>query len=276
MQRETVKQLLEKHGISPNKVLGQNFLTDQNTIHAFIDSAEISKKDTVVEVGPGTGEITKELAKRAGRVIAVEKDSNMVKILRDELKEYKNVEIIEEDILKFKMLNENQRSNPEKAITYKLIGAPPYYLTGRLFRKFLEEAGNKPELIAVIIQKEVAEKITAQPPRSNLLSISVQLYGVPGFVKKVPKGLFWPQPKVDSAILTVKNITTPAIDEKKFFRVLRAGFSSPRKQLLGNLAGELGIERQEVIEILKKHGISHKQRAETLSATDWKNIAKDL
>ncbi|MEX0878052.1 MAG: 16S rRNA (adenine(1518)-N(6)/adenine(1519)-N(6))-dimethyltransferase RsmA [Candidatus Spechtbacterales bacterium] len=302
MGHETIKKLLEKYNVEPNKVLGQNFLNEPNAVHALIKTAEVSKEDTVIEVGPGTGAITKELAKKAGQVIAVEKDENMVEILKHEIRGFENIQIVEGDILKFEITkiqetqpdiarrsrggqarnkqisnhNNQAKENPKgydlKLDTYKLVGAPPYYLTARLFRTFLEQANLKPVSITVIIQKEVAEKICAKPPRMNLLAVSVQLYGEAKIIEKVPKEFFWPRPKVDSAILTVQNIKKPGVDETKFFKVLQAGFSAPRKQLAGNLSRVLSIERDKVEKILKECGIKPEQRAETLSVDDWKKL----
>jgi len=283
--KSQIQQLLAEHDITPNKVLGQNFLINEDVVRLFVESANITKDDVVVEVGPGTGIITKELAKHAGQVLAVEKDPYMVRILQDELKELKNVRVINEDILKFQITNNpetnKQTSNDsnqtlKKTGAWKLVGAIPYYLTGRLFRKFLEETENRPELISVIIQKEVAEKITAKPPKMNLLAISVQLYGVPKIIKKVPKEFFWPRPKVDSAILAVENIKKPEVDGKKFFKVVRAGFSAPRKQLISNLSKKLDISREEAEKVLKKCDVEPQRRAETLSVEEWIKLTSKL
>ena len=263
------KNILEKYEISPNKVLGQNFLIQKRYILDLIAVAEISKDDTVVEVGPGTGEITKELAKKAKRVLAVEKDPGMVKILRDELREFDNVEIVQEDILKFSIIN-FQLPN------YKLVGAIPYYLTGRLFRKFLENTKNPPKTMAVIIQEGIAEKIVARPPKSNLLAISIQLYGEAVLEKRVPKDAFWPKPNVNSAILTVNNVKKPKINEKEFFRILKAGFSSPRKQMARNFARELKISLSNAQNLLKKAGVNPSARAGTLKLEDWLRLTNFL
>lgn len=303
--KEQTQKLLEKYALKPNKVLGQNFLIHEETAEILVKTAQINKKDVVVEVGPGTGAITKKLAKKAKRVIAVEKDPEMVEILIEELMGFGNIKVILEDILKFKITNDqlpitNKTQGSKKSTThflqptsYKLVGAPPYYLTSRLFRKFLEEAENKPELIALIIQKEVAQKIIATPPKSNLLSISIQLYGEPKIIKIIPKSSFWPTPKVDSAILVVKNIKNPFPlksglskgktktflehdFEKLFFKILKAGFSSPRKQILGNLSKKLELSRAQTLTWLKKSNIKPEQRAQNLNIEDWKKLVKNF
>lgn len=265
---QNIKNLLAKYNLRPNKILGQNFLMDENAIGALVETAEIEPEDIVVEVGPGTGAITKLLAQRAKRVIAVEKDKRLIPVLQKELAEYKNTEIINADILKF----QPNTCNP-KPDTYILAGAPPYYLTARLFRHFLQEMETPPVTMALIIQKEVAEKITARPPHMNLLAISVQLYGMPKIKKVIKKGAFWPRPKVDSAIITVKNIEKPhGINEKAFFRLVRAGFSSPRKQLAHNIAANFKIPRMEAVTWLISSGIDPTSRAETLTLEAWRKL----
>lgn len=271
MKPEALKQLLQKYGLSPNKVLGQNFLTDENAVSQLVESANISKDDAVIEVGPGTGVITKELAKYAGRVLAVEKDPKMVELLRSEFKNEKNVTIIEGDILTFDIKNLNLLENSG----YKLVGNPPYYLTARLFRCFLEKKDIPPSSISLIIQKEVAQKISSKPPRMNLLAVSVQLYGEAKTVKKISRGCFWPQPDVDSAILTVSNIKKPAVNEKEFFRIVRAGFSSPRKQLVRNLSTQSGMSKEETEKWLLASGIDPKRRAETLTIEEWAKLTNN-
>lgn len=269
MKPETLKQKLQKYGISPNKVLGQNFLIDKKAVDLLIESAEIKKDDVVVEVGPGTGVITEELTKHAGEIFAIEKDPKMVALLKDEFKNKNNIRIIEEDILEFSISSFQFPKNTR----YKVVGNPPYYLTARLFRYFLEETENTPSTVALIIQKEVAEKIASKPPKMNLLAVSVQLYGRAKVIKKVPRNSFWPQPEVDSAILVISDIKKPGVDEKDLFRMVRAGFSNPRKQLANNLSSHLNIKKDETEKRLLSLNIDPKRRAETLTIQDWIHIA---
>jgi len=265
---QTTKQLLEKYGLRANRVLGQNFLINEGALSALLAGAEITKTDTVVEVGPGLGTITRHLAETAGRVIAVEKDPAMVEVLREELSDYKNIEIIQEDILKFDPATYQLRAGG-----YTLVGAPPYYLTARLFRAFLEGSSTTPSRIAFIIQEEVAEKVVATPPRANMLAVSVQLYGTPAIKLRVGRSSFLPQPAVDSALLVVANIQKPSISEKIFFATLRAGFSSPRKQLGVNFANAFHAPRATTDAWLTKNGIDPTRRAQTLSVGEWNNLA---
>jgi len=268
-----VKSVLEKFDAKPKKGLGQNFLIDKNILQKIIDAANISPEDTILEVGPGVGTLTQELAKKAKRVVAVEKDEAMIKILKENLKDLDNVEIIQGDILKVDYLK-------FKIENYKVVANIPYYLTSPLIRKFLE-VENKPEEIILMIQKEVAHRICATPPDMNLLAVSVQFYANPKIVFNVSKNSFWPIPKVDSAIIKITPHTSHCEEGKAqrsnlFFKVVKAGFSQPRKQIGGNLSKMLKIERKKVDELLTKNNLSSTQRAETLTVQDWKNLTETL
>ena len=272
MGKISAKELLEKYGIRPNKLLGQNFLINESVAGSLVETAGIGKNDTIVEVGPGTGTITKLLAEHAGRVIAVEKDRRFIPILKEELKALKNIEVVNDDILGF-----NPARYEIRDMRYKLVGAPPYYLTARLFRHFLQDTPVQPVLIALIIQKEVAQNIIAKPPDMNLLAVSVQLYGESKIEKIIKKGSFWPSPRVNSALITVKNIQKPQnVDEKEFFKIVRAGFASPRKQLTPNLVSGLKISRIDSKNLLESAGIAPSARAETLVVGDWLNLYTKL
>lgn len=264
--KSSTQQVLLKYGILPNKRLGQNFLIDKNTINLLIKTAKITKADIILEVGAGTGNITKELAKHAKQVIAVEKDIRLVKLLQNELSHFKNLEIIYNDILKLKIKN----------LKFHVVGAPPYYLTARLFRKFFEESENKPKSITLLIQKGVAERIVAQPPNSNILRTSIAFYGTSEIKKIISKNAFWPIPKVDSAILSVSDIKTPNVNEKLFFQIVKAGFSSPRKQILSNLTKKLKLNRKDTRYFLEKIGIDPASRAQTLTIENWVKLTELL
>jgi len=263
---ENVKNILEKFNTKPKKGLGQNFLIDKNILQKIIESSDIKPEDIILEVGPGVGALTQELAKKAQKVIAVEKDETMCKILKEDLKDFKNIEIINEDILKFKI--------EEKK--YKVIANIPYYLTSPLIRKFLEE-GNQPQEIILMIQKEVAQRICSKVPDMNLLAVSVQFYADPKILFTVSKNSFWPIPKIDSAIIKITpRDNSKTIDSDLFFKVVKAGFSQPRKQLAGNLSKILKIEKKEAIDWLSKNNLNPTQRAETLTIEDWKNLAMSI
>jgi len=260
-----IKGLLSKYETRPSKGLGQNFLIDKNILQKIVDSADLKLSNTVLEVGPGIGTLTKELAQKVGKVIAVEKDSTMIGILKETLKDYKNVEVINADILNY---------SPQTT-SYKLVANIPYYLTSPLIRKFLE-LQNPPQEIILMIQKEVAQRICAKPPKMSLLAVSVQFYADPKIISYVSKSCFLPAPKIDSAIIKITPHFTresPAFAEK-FFSVVKAGFSHPRKQLAGNLSKELKLEKTQAENWLLKNNLKPSQRAETLSIEDWVNLTK--
>jgi len=264
--KSNIRKLLQQYNLRPSKRLGQNFLIDPGVLQKIIKTADISKNDTVLEIGPGLGTLTKELAKKAKKVIAVEKDKRLVKILKEILKDYKNVEIIHDDVLKIKNY---------KIKNYKIVANIPYYLTSPLIRMFLESE-NPPQEMILTIQKEVAQRICASA-RMNLLAISVQFYSQPKIISYVSKTAFWPQSKVDSAIIKIENIKKPKnINVKKFFRIVKAGFSSPRKQLANNLSKILKIDREEIKKALTECRLDTQVRAENLSIDDWIKLSSKI
>jgi 16S rRNA (adenine1518-N6/adenine1519-N6)-dimethyltransferase len=267
--KNLVWDLLKKYKISPKRWLGQNFLISKNVLRKIVETAEISKKDTILEIGPGIGNLTIELAKRAKKVIAVEKDKRMIEILKENLKDFKNVKIVQGDILKLE-----PRSYTLK--TYKVVANIPYYLTSRLIRKFLESEA-KPKSMVLMVQKEVAQRICAKPPKMNLLAVSVQFYAKPKIISFVPKNCFWPKPKVDSAILKISNLKTRNSKLKElFFKIVKAGFSQPRKQLINNLSKGLKIKKEKIKKWLLKNGVKPEKRAENLTVNEWLKLTKSF
>jgi len=260
MDKNQTKELLQKYNLRPNKTMGQNFLINENTLKKIIKAADLSKDDIVLEVGPGLGILTKELAKKARKVITIEKDKEIVEVLKKELEDYKNVEIICGDILEI---------NLEFLKNYKVVANIPYYLTSHLIRILLE-LENQPKEITILIQKEVAERICASPPKMTLLAISVQFYTRPEIISYISKEDFWPEPKIDSAIMKITDIKKPEdINIKKFFKLVKAGFSSPRKQLVNNLSNKLNINKEEIKTALTECNLDIQVRAERLQITDW-------
>ena len=270
------------HNIKPLKRLGQNFLVNKGVVRKIIQTANLQPKDIVLEIGPGLGALTKKLAKRAGKVIAVEKDPRMCEILQENLKDFKNVEIVRGDILKLDPKPEVKPRQPRVLkSSFKIVANLPFYITAPVIRKFLE-AKNPPKEMVLIVQKEVAQRICAKPPRMNLLAISVQFYARPEIIAYVSKKAFWPQPKVDAAILKITphnksltpdqnprlsrlNLGFSASGVKLFFKIVRAGFSHPRKQLINNLPKEISSLLPDP-----------KQRAENLTINDWLKLTKVL
>lgn len=273
-----IKDLLAQQETRPRKGLGQNFLTSKGALADILKAAQLTKEDTVLEIGPGIGTLTRALAQSAKRVLAVEKDPAMVQILQQTTQDLSNVEIICADILK---LGETRGSlDLTKVRGYKVVANLPYYITSPVIRMLLE-AENGPELMVLMVQKEVAQRICAKPPHMSLLAVSVQVYGKPSIASYVKKNCFWPQPKVDSAILQIVPHSLvspryPQLNRIKFFEVVKAGFKQPRKQLLNNLSQGLGLSKQTAETWLNQVGIAPTQRAETLSVENWLALAESL
>ena len=262
--KKTIKELLRKYNIKPSKRLGQNFLIDKSVLRKIIETANLSSKDTILEIGSGLGILTIELAKQAKQVIAVEKDKRMCEILKEVLKDYKNVKIINQDALNYELPASRQGG---RVTSYKLIANLPYYITSPVIRKFLETE-NPPKETILMVQKEVAQRIVAKPLRMNLLAVAVQFYAKAKIVSYVRKKSFYPQPKVDSAIIKIVSQPIPKINTKKFFQLVKTGFSSKRKMLKNNL--QLGES------ILEKIKINPKTRAENLSIQDWLKLYDEI
>ncbi len=269
--KKDLKKILKKYNLKPKKYFGQNFLIEKEVLKHILKAAELKKTDIVIEVGPGFGSLTKELAKKVKKVIAVEKDGELARILNNELRimNIKNVQVIEGDILKV-TTNKLKLTN-----NYKVVANLPYYITSPLIRKFLEEK-TPPSLMVLMVQKEVAERICAKPSNMSLLSVSVQFYAKPKIIKIVKKNCFWPVPKVDSAILKVSSISPQKYSlqfKKQFFKIVKAGFSSPRKQLKNNLKN---ILKENPEKILRQSRINESRRPETLSLKEWIILAKNF
>lgn len=270
---KNIKSQLKNYGLSPKKGLGQNFLIDTNVLGKIIKAADLKPDDFVLEIGPGLGVLTLELAKKAKKVLAVEKDEKMAEILKNVLKEQniKNVEVIIGDILKIPSTNYRLLT-----ANYKVVANLPYYITAPVIRKFLESP-QKPETMTLMVQKEVAQRITAKPPEMSLLAVSVQFYAKPEIISFVSKKSFWPQPKVDSAIikLTIEK-DGPKIDSELFFKIAKAGFSQPRKQILNNFSNGLKLNKEQVALWLLENKIRPERRAETLNMDDWFRLCQNF
>ena len=264
-----VKKLLRQSGLKAKKRLGQHFLIDEAVLETIVSAAELSSKDTVLEVGPGLGILTVELARRAGKIITVELDAKLASLLERRLASFPNVSIINADILK---VSPSQLLRGEH--NYKVVANLPYYITSPILRYFVE-ASLKPSLMVMMVQKEVGEAIVAKPGNMTLLAVSLQVYSKPKIVSYVPAESFYPPPKVDSAIVRFDLLPQPAVevaDIDGFFEVVRCGFSSPRKQLRNSLAQGLGVKPAEAAQLLEKARIEHQRRAETLSLDEWAKL----
>ncbi|MFC1933872.1 16S rRNA (adenine(1518)-N(6)/adenine(1519)-N(6))-dimethyltransferase RsmA [Chloroflexota bacterium] len=272
--------LLRRFDLRARKGLGQHFLIDEEVLRLIISAVELTPADVVIEVGPGLGVLTRELAKQAGRVIAIELDNKLAAILRETMASSGNVTVINDNVLSTNPAALLQEQGGEflpqtgSPFRYKVVANLPYYITSPILRHFLE-AEEKPESMVIMVQKEVAEEITAKPGRMSLLSISVQLYGEPTIISHVPARSFYPTPGVDSAIMRIVLYPQPAVeiaDGESFFALVRAGFSASRKQMANSLAQGLGLSKAEVLALLEKAAIAPQRRAETLTLEEWAHL----
>jgi 16S rRNA (adenine1518-N6/adenine1519-N6)-dimethyltransferase len=260
--------------IYAKKSLGQNFLRSKVALSAMIKAGDITSKDTVLEIGPGQGALTEKILETGAKVIAVEKDDRLIQVLNEKFApetQKGQFTLIHGDILEMDL-----KKLGFKTVDYKLIANIPYYITGLIFRKFLE--GNiQPSKIVIMVQKEIADRIIARDFKESLLSLSVKAYGTAKKVMKVDKENFSPAPKVDSAILLVDNISKDffkEITEEHFFEVIKTGFAHKRKMLIANLKEKFG--KNDLHEIFQTLNIPEKARSEDLKLEDWKNLIKKL
>lgn len=261
---------LREMGAKARKGLGQHFLVDARALARVIDASRITPEDTVIEVGPGLGVLTRELVRCAGRVISVEIDNTLAGRLETAFSASGNLQIVRGDILELAPAN----LLPEGVTAYKVVANLPYYITSPVLRHFLE-ADPRPELMVVMVQKEVAGSITARPGKMSLLSVGVQLYGQPEIAGRVSANSFHPVPKVDSAIVRITAYPQPLVsagERQAFFAIVRAGFGSPRKQLINTLSHGLGMGKEPVSRVLETSGIEASRRAETLSVEEWHRL----
>jgi len=278
------------------KSLGQNFLKSTVALKKIIEAGEITPNDIILEIGPGKGALTEKLLEKAGCVIAIEKDKNLIEFLKEKFtKEIleKKLILIEDDILKFNIdsvikkwgqkflnglaeCNHEENRGPEKIsdpLNYKIIANIPYNITGAILKKFLTEK-NQPNMMVLMVQHEVAKRIIANDKKESILSISVKAYGNPKIIMKVPARYFSPAPKVDSAVISIKNISRKTflennINEEKFWEIIHAGFAHKRKKLSSNLKKlHYGGNPSVVLELKNK-------RAEDLSLLDWISLTKN-
>ena len=262
--------LLKRHGLRAHKGLGQNFLQDPLALEEIVSAAEIQPTDTVLEIGPGLGSLTRYLAVSAKEVVAVELDPNLLPSLQAVLIPYSNIRLVQGDILKL---------SPKDLITerdYLVVANIPYYITSAVIRHLLE-AEVKPRRIVLTVQKEVAERISAKPGDMSLLALSVQVYGKPRIAARIPASVFFPAPKVDSAILCVDIYPDSLIKPEllnTFFKLIKAGFSQKRKTLRNSLSSGLHISPTNAADLLTRAGIDPQRRAETLSIEEWEILSE--
>ncbi len=262
--------LLKKYGLRPHKGLGQNFLQDPIALEKIVAAAEIQPEDTVLEIGPGLGSLTRYLAAAAKEVVAVELDQHLFPPLKSVIAPYDNVRLVHGDILELK---------PDELVTtpnYIVAANIPYYITSAVIRHLLESA-SKPRRIVLTIQKEVAKRICEDPGDMSLLALSVQVYGKPRIVVHVPAGAFVPAPSVDSSVLSIDIYAEPLIPVEyldTFFKLIKAGFAQKRKTLRNSLSAGLSVSPTDAADLLIRAGIDPQRRAETLSIDEWRTLSE--
>lgn len=265
-----VPSMLRDYGLQPKKGLGQNFLVEDIYLQRIVEAAGVTSADEVLEIGAGLGSLTRYLADAAGQVCAVEIDSRFTPVLKKVLKEFNNVKLVNADIMDIDVGQWMHQPG------YLVVANIPYYITSALIRRLLE-AEVKPGRIALTIQKEVAQRVCAQPGDLSLLALSVQVFGAPRVAFNIPAGAFYPAPKVDSALLLVELYERPLIaDEnlKTFFGLAKSAFAKKRKMLHNALSSHAGLGGEETGKLLEAAGISSDRRAQTLSLEEWGSLTQ--
>jgi len=265
-----IRSILRRYHLWPKKQLGQSFLEDESALEKVVAAADLLPTDTVLEIGPGLGSLTRHLARAVQRVIAVEIDAALLPPLEEVLQPYGNVEIILADILRLDLAKVEGL-----APGYIVVANIPYYITSAIVRH-LVEAPVRPARIVLTGQREVAERMVAQPDDMNMLAVSVQFYTAARVGAKLAAGAFYPRPDVDSAVIRLDVRPTPAVavpEVEGFFRVVKAGFSQKRKQLRNSLAGGLQLDNTQADTLLTAAGIDPQRRAETLALPEWAAVA---
>lgn len=278
----TIQAIKERHNFQLSKSLGQNFITDKSVIERIVEGSDVTEKDLVIEIGPGIGVLTAEAAETAAKVVAIEIDKKLIPILGETLADYDNIRVINQDILKTD-INEIIREERESGSFtggVKIMGNLPYYITTPIIMGILEK-GVEADSITIMMQKEVADRIKSSPGGKiyGAISVAVQYYCEVEQVASVPKEVFVPRPKVDSAVLKLtirKERPVDLIDEKSFFACIKAGFGQRRKTLLNSLTGVNGLGKEDIKEVLENAGVDAARRAETLDITEFAAIANGV
>lgn len=268
---------MREFGIRPSKRLGQHFLIDEAPLKAMLDAADLNETDGVMEIGPGLGVLTLELSRRARKVVAVEKDPALIPVLEKLTKSYKNICLLNEDVLK---LDIEKLAREHFGGKFKVVANLPYYITSPIIMKIINNR-HLIEMAVIMIQKEVAERLTAKPGSRDygILSIAVQLYAEVDFVCHVASSAFLPPPKVDSAVVRLRLKDFPSVpleDERLFFRVVEAAFGERRKTVKNSLKSRLSLSPDKVEEALKRAGIDSTRRAETLKIEEFALLAREI
>lgn len=270
MTKSELQFLLRQTGLKPQRAAGQNFLLDEHVVEAMVDAADVQAEDTVLEIGPGFGILTKQLLATGAKVIAVELDQRLATWLKKHFSAAKNLQLVTGDIFRVRLPEYVQDGG------YKLVANLPYSATGLLMRNFLT-LPPRPSSLTVMLQRDVAKRLVAEPGEMSLLGLMAQYYSQPTHLFDVPKTSFFPVPAVTSAVVHGELVKNPDAEEaKKIFRLAKAAFSSRRKQVHNSLATMLGLSEDEVEKKLKKLGYDPRRRPQELSVDDWRTLAKNL
>ena len=278
---QETKFIMKKYGIIANKKLGQNFLIDEYVVNEITNIADISKNDLIIEIGPGIGTLTKTLLEKAGKVISIEIDKKVLKILNERFFLYKNFELINQDILQVNLNNLIKENTNSEITNCKIVANLPYYITTPILIKLLSEKLSV-KSITIMVQKEVAERLTVIPGEKNSSSISymVYYYADSKIALEVPKNCFIPSPNVDSAIIKLDFLNEPRVkidNEKEFLKLIQTAFSQKRKTLINSLLNNnIFLSREEAENIITSIGLDVKTRPENLSIYDFANLYKKI
>lgn len=274
----SIRRLLAKYDVEPSKGLGQSFLIDRSVMDTIMSVAELTGDDIVLEIGPGLGVLTRRLADAARLVVAVELDARMVGILEHELAKCRNLVLVRGDVLEIDVMGilAEAAQQDQDGLRYHVVANLPYYITSQAIRQLLE-ARVRPERMVLMVQLEVAERIVAEPGEMSLLALSVQLYGEPQLVRRVPATAFYPRPNVASAVLRVDVHDRSLADadaRERVFGLARAAFGQRRKQMHNSLAANLGLPKGVVREKLATSGIDPRRRPQSLAINEWLRLAE--
>ncbi len=265
-----LRKTLKQNGLWAKKTLGQYFLVNREILKFIIKAAELSKNDYVIEVGAGLGTLSLEILETGAKLLAVEKDRDIIDVLKKNTKKYEDIQILEADILKLS----NEDLGIYKGLKYKVVANLPYYITSPVLQYFLEKE-EKPQELVLMVQREVAKRITAGPGNLSILAISIQIYGKPEIVCEASRSNFFPEPQVDSTVIKITPYGKLFFDiknKKLFFQIVKAGFGERRKQLHNSLAGGLDLPESDIKKMLDAANVNPTWRAENLSIPDWKKI----
>ena len=269
--RKQIKVICKNYSILPLRKQGQNFLINPYVIKKIINTADLNKNDKVLEIGSGFGALTIQIAQHVKKIIGIEINKKIFQALKEQVKDYKNIIIIQDDILKVN-INDLKLKNYK----YKIIANLPFNITGLVLKQFLSQKP-KPESMILILQKQVGQRIVAKPGKMSLLSCSVQFYSSPYIVYNISKNNFYPKPKVDSILIKLNLFKKPLFkNEARFFNIIKAGFLHPRKYVINNLIKSGIINKEDLIKIFNILGLNTKIRAQELSINDWIKLTNSI